>query len=90
MSEKEETQEIQEQTSGKPTEETATLYEKTERVVKELKVENNRREELLIKEEEARAKAMLGGRSEGGVIVEKKEETAEEYSKRVMSGDFNG
>jgi len=50
--------------------------EKLEKVVKELKAENDRRELIM-------AKQALGGRSEAGQELVKKEETDKEYSERI-------
>jgi hypothetical protein len=64
-----------------------TLLEKTQKLVDELKVQNDRREQLLNREEQMRANALLSGKSEAGQTPpQPKEETPAEYVKRITYG----
>ncbi len=67
----------------KPTEE--TLYDRTVKIVAELKEENNRKDALMKEEQKMRSENMLSGRSE--MVVQKPvEETPKEYAARIMRG----
>ena len=50
---------------------------------------NKKKETLLDREEALMVQARLSGRAEAGQPSEKKEETAEEYTKKVLAGEYN-
>ena len=69
-------------------EEESNPIQKAERVLAELKAENERAAFLNKEKEELIAREMLSGRSEAGSTpTVKKEETAKEYAERVMRGE---
>ena len=65
-----------------------SLISQAEEAAAKLKEQNDRQEELLNRQEELMSKQALGGQSEAGKIIAPQEETAEEYAKKVMSGDM--
>lgn len=81
MSEKEETQEIQEASEGQSEETSASLVGETRQLVKQLREENDRMEDLI-------AKKMLGGRSEAG--EKPKKETDDERWAREAKERYAG
>ena len=85
MSEKEETQEIQETSEGESKETSASVLEETKQTLKELREENDRMEELI-------SNKMLGGRSEAGEKPKKKTEAekwAEEAKERYAGSGLD-
>jgi len=59
---------------------------KAEKVLEEIKKENDRKESLIKRDEDLTAKKMLGGVTQAGQEPAKKVETPKEYKDRVMSG----
>lgn len=66
------------------------LYEKTEKVVKELKAENDRREKQIEELSKLKARDILGGRTEAGVQpAPPKELTPLEYLEKLEKGEID-
>jgi len=67
---------------------TVSELDRADEIAERQKRENDRREELIYREELLAARKAVGGVADGGQESEKpKEETAEEYSKRILSGN---
>ena len=65
-----------------------SLISQAEEAAAKLKEQNDRQEALLNRQEEMMSMAALSGKGEAGITPAiPKEETAEEYAKKVMSGD---
>jgi|TARA_B100000959_G_scaffold183854_1_gene192157 vacuolar-type H+-ATPase subunit H len=69
-------------------EKSPSLISQAEEAAAKLKEQNDRQEELLNRQEELMSKQALGGQSEAGKIIAPQEETAQDYAKKVMSGDL--
>ena len=69
-------------------EKSPSLISQAEEAAAKLKEQNDRQEELLNRQEELMSKQALGGSSEAGKIITPQEETAQDYAKKVMSGDL--
>tara|TARA_Y100000310_G_scaffold340842_1_gene437994 strand:+ start:737 stop:994 length:258 start_codon:yes stop_codon:yes gene_type:complete len=69
-------------------EKSPSLISQAEEAAAKLKEQNDRQEELLNRQEELMSKQALGGQSEAGKIITPQEETAQDYAKKVMSGDM--
>ena len=66
-----------------------SLISQAEEAAAKLKEQNDRQEQLLNRQEELMSKQALGGASEAGSSpVIPQEETAQDYAKKVMSGDL--
>ena len=69
-------------------EKSPSLISQAEEAAAKLKEQNDRQEQLLNRQEELMSKQALGGSSEAGKIITPQEETAQDYAKKVMSGDL--
>jgi len=69
------------------TADTKKILDRSQEVINQLKIENDRREDILRKEEILKNMQILGGNSGAPATIEKKEETAKEYADRIMKNE---
>ena len=74
---------MEEVTEKKP----SAAMQKAQELAERIEAANKKHEELLDREETLQVDRVLGGRAEIEPTPSKKEETAQEYAKRVMSGN---